>query len=341
MAKNNTKRANSRRTRAQRIAQALAAARRRMRSARRQLAAITKPGDGPALYDPAWKWAASLLEKRGHELLRSRNVIGHGVSWRRQDGMATDEQTVTVFVKRKLSPGELARLKDTQLPRRLKEGKRSIGIDVVQLGRLQRQGTGGDSIGPDGKLSRGTLGSFAIDDATGNVVAVTAMHVTGQQRDIPRPGLTRVAMRLPSLKDDAGAALFGAAVRGTLDRIDGCKIELEPSAALDDRIKGIGRIRGWRPILVPGDKGTAVRMFGAVSGLLSGVIEHPMVALPQFRLDSAILVDIPTRKGDSGAALVDRDGLVLGFLVGKSGSLRVFCPAGPVLDTLQCDIPTN
>jgi hypothetical protein len=282
-----------------------------------------------------------LLKKRGAELLTSRNIIGHGISRRVRAGLPTDEQCLTVFVKRKLPLAELERHRETRLPTRLREGKRSIGVDVVELGRLERQGTGGDSIGPDGKHSRGTLGSFAIDDVTSAVVALTAMHVTGQKRDIPRPGVARVGIRLPSLKDDPDAPLFGAAVRGTLHGIDACKIELEPSALLDDRIKGIGRVRGWRPILVPGDKGVPVRMFGAVSGLLGGVIEHPMVSLPEFGLDGAILVDIPTRKGDSGAALVDPDGFVLGFLVGKTARLRVFCPAGPVLQTLGCDIPTN
>jgi hypothetical protein len=150
-----------------------------------------------------------------------------------------------------------------------------------------------------------------------------------------------VPIRMPSLRDDASASLFGAAVQGTLSGIDGCKIELAPTSSLDRRIKGIGLIRGWRPVLVPGDKGIAVRMFGTATGFSTGTIEHPMVSMPEFGLDGAILVNIATRKGDSGAALVDRDNFLLGYLVGQAGNLRVFCPAGLMLRKLGCDIPTN
>ena len=315
-------------------------ARRQLRQARRALAAATRPADAPAVYAPAWRATAALLEKRGPELLASRNVLGHGVSLRRRDGLATDERSLTVFVRRKMSPAELARAGETLLPKRLGSGKRSVRVDVVELGRLVRQSTGGDSIGPDSRL-RGTLGSFAIDSLTLETVAVTAMHVTGQRRDIPRNGVSSVPMHQPSLRDDPAAPVFGAAVRGTLSGVDACKIALTDPASLDDRIKGIGRIRGWRPVLIPGDKGTAVRLFGIVSGLISGFIEHPLVSLPQFDLDNAILADIPTHKGDSGAALVDSDGFVLGYLVGQAGPLRVFSPAGSVFRTLGCDIPTH
>ena len=83
--------------------------------------------------------------------------------------------------------------------------------------------------------------------------------------------------------------------------------------------------------------GVAVAHVAAVEQ--HGVIEHPFVVLPEFGLDGAILVHISSRKGDSGAALVDQQNLVLGFLVGASGSLRVFCPAGMMLSRLGCDIP--
>lgn len=322
------------------LARAVTLARRQLRRARRALASATRPEDPAAVYAPSWRWTAKLLEQRGHELLASRNVLGHGVSLRRRDGQATDERSLTVFVRKKMTPAELARAGEALLPKRLGGGKRSVRVDVVELGRLVRQATGGDSIGPDIRL-RGTLGSFAIDALTLDTVAVTAMHVTGQRRDIPRNGVTSIPMHQPSLRDDPAAPVFGAAVRGTLSGVDACKIALTDPASLDDRIKGIGRIRGWRPVLVPGDKGTAVRLCGIVSGLVSGSIEHPLVSLPQFDLDDAILVDIPTRKGDSGAALVDSDGFVLGYLVGQAGSLRVFSPAGSVFRKLGCDIPTN
>jgi hypothetical protein len=62
-----------------------------------------------------------------------------------------------------------------------------------------------------------------------------------------------------------------------------------------------------------------------------------------FGLDSAIVVrGMTTTDGDSGAALLDAQRFVLGFLVGTtSNGLQIFCPAGLVLMRLNCDIPTN
>jgi hypothetical protein len=84
-------------------------------------------------------------------------------------------------------------------------------------------------------------------------------------------------------------------------------------------------------------------MFGAQSRLVAGQIRNPSVDLPSENLADAILVNIPSVKGDSGAALVDSDNLVLGILVGRFNGPEggaVFSPIGPVLDALGCDIPT-
>ena len=88
----------------------------------------------------------------------------------------------------------------------------------------------------------------------------------------------------------------------------------------------------------------AVRLFGAVSGLQTGILMNPAVSIPAESLEAAILVDIETQGGDSGCALVDPENLVLGFLVGRGSSalnrLAVFTPASLVLSRLGCDIPS-
>lgn len=71
--------------------------------------------------------------------------------------------------------------------------------------------------------------------------------------------------------------------------------------------------------------------------------EAPLVEMPGFNLDAAIVVrGFSSTEGDSGAALVDPENLVLGFLVGRTTSgRRLFCPAGLVLTRLGCKIPTT
>jgi hypothetical protein len=186
----------------------------------------------------------------------------------------------------------------------------------------------------------GTLGTFAVD-VTGNLVALTAMHVTGE-REFP-PG-NPIGIVSPS-RIEGGARPFGIVMRGTRSGIDAAKISvLDPSSVTTD-IAEIGAVRGWRPLSNPGDRNTAVRMFGARTGhAVVGRIVEPMVELPQYGLDAAILVDIPSVNGDSGAAIVDNEHLVLGLLIGESSQLhglRVFNPISRVLAQLGCNIPTS
>lgn len=92
---------------------------------------------------------------------------------------------------------------------------------------------------------------------------------------------------------------------------------------------------------IPGDENLAVRMYGAASKLVSGRVVHPSVELPELSLDAALIVDIPTAEGDSGAALVDPQNHVLGFLVGEAtgdfGGKRIFCSAVSVVNLLRVD----
>jgi hypothetical protein len=73
--------------------------------------------------------------------------------------------------------------------------------------------------------------------------------------------------------------------------------------------------------------------------LQCGVLDSAYVHLPGWGLDMALLARIHSLPGDSGSPLVDSDGLVLGYLVGRAtggdGGLRVFRPAadaGPPSD---------
>jgi hypothetical protein len=217
-------------------------------------------------------------------------------------------------------------------------------VDVVEIGALRRQAFTGQSCSvTNGKTRSGTIGAPVVDNTTGGPGFVTAMHVTGLSGISPNSGTT-LSVNVPSLRDAAGAAVIGHIAAGSRIGIDAAKVLLTSPQAVLREIPGIGRIRGWRPVTFPGDQGTAVMMHGATTQTRQdGIIVHPSAFMEGFRLDSAIVVrGMTAADGDSGAALVDAQRLVLGFLVGTaSGGLQIFCPAGLVLQRLGCDIPTT
>lgn len=318
----------------------LTAAKKRLAEACRALARLSQPGHPPHIVDPRWQWAQDLMEARRAKLLAIPGVMGLGLGFRLRGGMPTGEPCLTVYVKRKLSPEELAAGKLPRLPRTVRSGKRRLSVDVIELGEIRRQIGAGDSLGPQDGGLRGTLGALATDLDSNDTVALTAMHVTTlQQFPVGNTAAPRFLTPMPD------GSPFATLRQGTMSGIDAAKLALDVQQPADSVLPTIGTITGWRPIAYPGDQGTMVRMFGAVSGLQSGYIVNPIASIPSESLDAAILVNIFTQGGDSGAALVDPQGFLLGFLVGEGGTslnnLRVFTPASLVLSTLRCDIPTT
>jgi hypothetical protein len=160
------------------------------------------------------------------------------------------------------------------------------------------------------------------------------------------PDLGNVDVIAPTIHGQG--PLLGTLVQGTLGRgTDAAAIAIRAARKPSLRIKGMPPIRGWRPLSMPGDANIVVRMFGAVTGrVVYGSLLEPKVELDRrlaaYGLASAFLVDIESQDGDSGAALVDNAGLVLGLLVGRSkslGDVAIFTPIADVLARLSCDIP--
>ncbi len=322
----------------------LSVARTQLAKARRTLAEQTKPGDPSILVDPDWSWAEELFQKRREKLLAIDGVVGCGLGHRIKNGRETSKPCITVLVRRKVSEATLKKQSRKRIPRFVRDGKQRLPVDVVHFGRLERQAKfhAGVSIGPTGKSRSGTLGFFAQDMESDGIVALTAMHVSGRYEYPTASSSTNVRIDF-SLKDDVGAPVFGYLRRGSRNGIDAAKIRLtSPQSALPD-IPKVREIRGWRSMVYPTDRGISVEMYGAKSGYESGYIVNTAISIPEESLDFAILAKIRSQKGDSGAALVDYEGYVLGFLVGFSHkhNLAVFCPASLVLGRLKCEIPSS
>jgi hypothetical protein len=314
---------------------------RKRERAHRALAA-NRTVDGPScLVGKGWAWARDLLEARRRKLEAHPDVVGVGLGFRVAANTITDEPVVTIYVRRKLERSEIP--KGRVLPKFFSSKGRRIAVDVIEFGgalrRLIRCGTSIGNCAADDECTRGTLGSFAIDHH-GNPVAITAMHVVGSGS--LGAGDHPVAMATPSRREHPGAPIFGRAVFGTMVDVDAARVDIDSGHTIDWDTPAF-QIRGWRKIRWPDDHLTRVRMFGARSGFRVGRIRNAHVALPQYDLADTIIASIDSRPGDSGAAIVDDDGLVLGFLVGHGDSmpddLRIFSPASLVLRTLRCVIP--
>jgi len=307
--------------------------------AREGMARASKPGGPAVVADRSWERQRRALRNHGGELKSREGVLGLSVGYREKGGVRTDERAVVVYVEEKKPRDSLSAA--ALIPERLQEGRQEIATDVVEIGRFVRQQLeGGCSVGPQGQKLQGTLGVFAKRKGAAGMVGLTAMHVTGRKGSFP-PG-DALTLCAPS-----GGAVLGLLLDGRSEGIDAASILVSPSAAGSFRITGIGDVRGRRAVSESGDQNAQVRIRGAQSGLLTGIITNPAqdLDLPDGAIHSAILVDeMDSQPGDSGAALVDEGGFVLGILAGRfEGGRRLvaFSPIMPILGELKCDIPTN
>lgn len=329
--------ARSRHERLETLAARVKSARRALASARNQLGRLTTPDDPPVIVEHGSGALVARLQERGKRFVDVPGVLGFAVGYVRTNKVEASTPCLTIYVSRKFSPQALKKMGRRKLPRHVQVGGRRIRVDVVALGSMQRNAFAGQSLSTKvGIIRRGTIGAGAVGTPDGEPLLITAMHVIGL-RTFPDPGAPPVPVFVPA----GSASRIGLLRSGTQIGIDAATVAVDTS--LSNVIPQIGQLSGWRSVLLPGDRGTRVRMFGAQSRrVMDGVIEEPLVVLPAFGLDMAIVVrGFESVEGDSGAALVDPQNLVLGFLVGATTSgRRIFSPAGLVLKRLGCNIPS-
>jgi hypothetical protein len=329
--------------RAARAADRIHRARLQLALARHALARVTEPGAPPVFVHADWGWEQRVVDRHRRRLTAVRGVVGVGLGYRRRAGIPQSERCAVIFVRRK-KPISRLRSSRSLLPRSLKDGRgKGLPVDVVQIGRVFRETFVGESLGPsmdDGIIRTGTLGAFGVDADAKTRVAVTAMHVTGYE-EYEESG-KEVPIYAPSPEFGGVPSLLGYLVKGTTKGVDAAKIRLVDTSGTTTPTPQIGTVAGWRPAVHPADRGARVSMYGAVSRYQVGIIEFPMATMPRVGLDTVILARIASQPGDSGAALLDSDNLILGFLVGRceDDDLRIFCPASLVLYRLGCDIPS-
>jgi hypothetical protein len=322
------------------VAGRIAHARQQLTSARHELAALTAAGAVPHMVS-AGKWAdpAAALERRREAILKLPGVVACGLGHKSRSGIDTHAPALVVFVRKKILPEVLTQTGQQRLPQFLRVGRRRVEIDIVEMQPLEPHATVG-SIGPASASDSGTIGCLAFDVDTRRPVLITAGHIVGLPTCTdPNPSPTD-PFTVPALFDDPGAPVIGSVEIVTTLGVDAARISVTDGDAVGPFLPPV-RIVGWRP--PADDVDTSVTMFGKMSGLQSGVIKYVDVTIPEFCLQSTLLVSISTEPGDSGAGLVDSSSLLLGFLFGRApsslGPFRVFCPASLVMRRLGCTIP--
>ena len=333
-------------------ADAMAGAKDRLHDARELLARRTTPGMPDVFYARRWQPFRQALEARRGDLEAIPGVLGTTLGFRRTRGVERDEACIVVFVDRKyddadlvpwsrrrdIAPGDAGTIRP-RLPSHLTFRKRRFPIDVVQLGALRPSVRGGDSLGPDpdhATGSYGTVGTLA-QTSNGSTVALTAGHVFDGFGGQGMP----VAVCCPALKFGQPAPALGTLediARIPTDGVDAALIRLARGVIGEWNVGGIP-VAGWRSLAWDGDRNLRVFSYGATSGRISGRVEY--VGGPLYGIASVILVSMNTDFGDSGAALIDGQGYVLGLLAGRpdSNDVAVFCSISPVLRRLGCNIP--
>lgn len=126
------------------------------------------------------------------QLLRLPNVFGIATGFRQKEGEWTDEIVLQVFVTRKLPDKRLADW--AIVPRRLElRGVDEVATDVIQMDipdaildtNRYRPVLGGCSIGPESRVSAGTLGGWACDTTDDTIVLLSNNHVISNLDTMP------------------------------------------------------------------------------------------------------------------------------------------------------------
>lgn len=312
----------------------IASARERLTRARHRAGDVTEgTRAGRIVVPPAWKPAERAMKEHEGWLLEQDGVVGVGIAYRRREGAQVSERCVVVLVEKKLAPEELGGDRPL-IPSTLPIDGVEVPTDVVEMGTFQLKAAPGSTVSPSGTTVRGTLGCFAEDSNGGGPVALTSMHLLdGDIDEFPgNPPSTRV------IRFSSGSEPLGRLLHGTRKRVDAAKISVD-SGLVTRMIPGIGELCGARAIDVEADENIGVRMRGAVSGVLHGSITIPLARVKEFpALDPCIITNIPAKRGDSGAVLVDGAGMALGLLVGGGSVLNAFTPMSVVLFELNAGI---
>lgn len=173
-----------------------------LRRARLRLAEQASAGTPPVFLDPAWDFARRILGSRAPRLRAYAGVVGYALGTRSRAGAPTGEPCLTLYVRRKLDGAELRARAWHPLPRRLGTGARSIAVDVVELGDLERHAA---SSALGARAEERSVGAIRPDSSR-HAIALMSRLASGEPATAPGLGPLH-AWRPVVFPGDAGVAV--------------------------------------------------------------------------------------------------------------------------------------
>lgn len=287
------------------------------------------------------------------------NLVGVGIGEKVAAGRRTGDLCVRVLVARKYPRGRIA--PDDRIPASI-EG---IPTDVVAVGyprkfvlpnRMRRRPLpGGVSAGPApdaaGRRYAGTLGVVVAGRRGRARFALSNNHVFADENRLA-PGAAIVqpaALDGGTERDRAGALAAYEPLRFDNQRnwMDAAVAALDAGAPVSPEILGIGPLRGAAaPSL-----NLLVRKAGRTTGLTEGIVRDLRLDVFNIsydqglvRMDDVMGIEAVggmfSRPGDSGSAIVDAQGRVVGLLFAGSDVVTFAIPIRRVLRRFRIRIAT-
>lgn len=302
--------------------------------------------------DPLMARARKVKHKAASRLMAYPNVTGLGVGYKIIQGRRTDAVCLRVYVSRKVPETDLQ--PSEVLPREV-EG---IPVDVIEaVFEIQPNGTspddhqerhdpllGGISVGNLDTGHTGTLGGWAVDNSSGELLILGNWHVLCGGLDCAvEDRLVQPGPGDGGSESDAVARLRRWALTELVDAAVG---RLTGNRALLQRALGLGPVSDVRePVL-----GLPVKKSGRTTGVTTGIIADEQASLVvhgypdgprtfhnQIVIESNNNDDV-SQPGDSGSFWLDEANWLVGLHFagspGRAGANRMLA----VLDALNISI---
>jgi hypothetical protein len=278
-------------------------------------------------------------------------VIGYGVSQKRIDSEPTEQICVRFYVRRKIAKSRLKA--STRIPSAIQIGlpddrQVTLPTDVVehrQIPVAQSNVSAGDSIGAFGEA--GTLG-LAVLDQLGRKYALTCSHVTAPWWMQPHNAPVRSPAQIDSnsVQQVIGTVADWTVLDpGGINTVDASLVLVNPDVNLSNANLHLGATPSFFDFGISEYVNLRFQPISIMSkrGLIKGVIDSVENGLPinfggrEFGFFNIVSYQAPVLPGDSGSAVLDSQGRVLGLhFAGIAGAGLGYCViTGKILQAFQ------